>query len=58
MDWIWRNIFRYLFMVVPNYHKLTIFLELENHYDKIYLEKLTDKFNQLNSFVKEHERRK
>lgn len=55
MDWIWRNILRKAFYIVPNYRSITWFLELECHYNGIYLQKLENKRKKHLDFIKYYE---
>lgn len=55
MDWLWRNIFKKFFFVIPNYQFNRVFIELDLKYNEIYLIKLEKRKKELMDFVKEYE---
>ncbi len=55
MDWLWRNIFKKLFFIIPNYQVNSLFIELDLKYNEIYLIKLEKRQKELMNFVKEYE---
>jgi hypothetical protein len=55
MDWLWRNIFKKLFFVIPNYQFNRVFIELDLKYNEMYLIKLEKRQKELIDFVKEYE---
>lgn len=55
MDWIWRNILSKALGLIPNYKTTVSFLELECHYNSIYLEKLEKKRKKNLDFIKYYE---
>jgi hypothetical protein len=58
MDWIWRNIIKKLFVLVPTHEENRIFIKLDLKYNEMYLAKLEKRQKELMDFVKDYEGRK
>lgn len=57
MDWIWRNMFKKLFFIIPNHQCNRTYIALDLKYNEIYLAKLEKRQKELMDFVKEYEGR-